>query len=425
LKRHISLYYGSIDFKSGINLFCSIIFSLLIPRKLLQRRLNNTLSYHFKSSVGYYSLSSARGGIGALLKSLNQSGPDSEVIISAFTCLAVPTGIISAGFKPVYVDCSVDDINNTVDAIISKITAKTKVIIVQHTMGLAVDVGLLKERIRGTRILIFEDCALSLGTKIDDVILGSCGDATIISMELSKFISTGWGGIIVINNKILDNEFSLFYNGISAQSRYSSFKCALQTLLSSISYHYVIYNFIGKYILYFGYKWKLFRFSTNNHELKGIVSKNFIEKLGHIQLSFANFQFKRYDKYSFVTNYNYKTIKLELERQGYFVFNSSMENWCPVSPRIPLMVNNPMKASDFFASCGIEIGMWFDGPLTPTPDSKIFRYEKYQYPNANFISSHIINFPCHSGILKKDLDMIIASIVDFKFQNPESISLDR
>ncbi len=425
MKKHISLFYGSIDFKSGINLFCSIIFSFFIPRKLLQRRLNNKLSFHFKNSLGYYSFSSARGGIGAILKSLNQSRQDPEVIISAFTCLAVPTGIISAGFKPVYVDCSVGNINNSVDAIISKITVKTKVIIVQHTMGLAVDVCLLKERIRGTGILIFEDCALSLGTKIDGVLLGSCGDATIISMELSKFISTGWGGIIIINNEILDKKFRLFYEGISVQSRYSSMKDALQTLLSSFSYTHFLYNYFGKYILYFGYKWKLFRVSTPKHELNGIVSKNFIEKLGHIQLCFINYQFKRYKEYAAVTNYNYKSIKLELERQGFFVFNSFGENGYSVSPRIPVMVNNPKKAIDFFSRYGIEIGVWFDGPLTPTPDSKMFRYEKHEYPNANFISSHIINFPCHSGILQKDLDMIIASIVDFKFQNPESISIDR
>lgn len=424
MKRHISLYYGSVDFKSGISLFCSLIFSFLIPRKLHQKRLNVTLRGLFKRSIGSYSFTSARAGIGALLKSLNQNSLDSEVIISAFTCLAVPTGIISAGFKPVYVDCNADDLNNSVDAIINKITAKTKVIIVQHTMGLVIDVVLLKEKIRGMDILIFEDCALSLGTKIDDVILGSSGDATIISMELSKFISTGWGGIVVINNKLLDNKFRLFYKGVYEQSRYSSFKWAIQTLLSSISYNTIIFNFIGKYILYFGYKWKLFRISTNKSELKGVVSNNFIQKLGLIQLCFANFQLKRFDEYSFKSNYNYNRIKLELVKHGYFVFSSFNGNVFSVTPRVPLMVSNPSKAINFFDSCGIEIGVWFDGPLTPTPESSIFGYEKSKFPNANFISSHIINFPCHSGIGKRDLDLIIASIDEFKIQNPDSISIE-
>ena len=421
MKRYISLYYGSIDFKSGIYLFVSILFALFASRKVHQRRLNETLKTHFKRSVGFYSLTSARGGIGALLKSLNLGNQNYEVIVSAFTCLAVPTGIISAGFKPVYVDCGREDINNPVDAIISKISVNTKVIIVQHTMGLATDIFRLKERLRDSDILIIEDCALSLGTKIDDVILGSYGDAAIISLELSKFISTGWGGIVVINNELLDKKFRLYYNGICPQSRSSSLKWSMQTLLSGISYNPLIYNLIGKYILYFGYKWQFFRVSTSREELKGLVSNRFIEKLGPIQLSFANFQFKRFNKYSRVTNSNYNRIKLELERQGYLVFCSSKEGVYSVTPRISLMVNNPVKAINFFSNCGIEVGVWFDGPLTPIPDSKMFKYEKSKYPNANFISGHIINFPCHSGVGERDLDFIIASIVNFKIQHPESI----
>jgi perosamine synthetase len=406
---------------SGVSLLMSIFLSFIRPRKAFEFGLNRVIKKLFKYSRGSYSFTSGRGGIGALLKSLNQGEEDSEVIISAFTCLAVPTGIISAGFKPIYVDCDLNDINASVDAIIRSITDKTKVIIVQHTMGLATDVVLLKEKIKGSGILIFEDCALALGTTIDNVILGSFGDATIISLELSKFITTGWGGIIVINNEILDERFRVFYDNVSVQSRYSSFKTAFQTLLSGISYNYFIYHLFGKYILYFGYKWKIFNISTPEDQLKGKVAENFIEKLGNIQLCYAKFQFKRFTDYAVVTNYNYERIRSELIRHGYFVFTPSMSNSFAVSPRIPLLVNDPKKAIDFFSLYGIEIGVWFDGPLTPTPDSNFFRYEKYKYPNANFISSRVINFPCHSGIGKRDLDIIIASIVDFKMQNPESI----
>lgn len=421
MRRYISLYYGSVDFRSGVFLFVSMFMSFFRRREALEIGLNRETKELFKFSKGSYTFTSARGGLGSLLKSLKQGEEDLEVIISAFTCLAVPTGIISAGFKPVYVDCDLDDINASVEAITRNITDKTKVIIVQHTMGLALDIGLLKEKIKGSGIFLFEDCALSLGTTIDDVILGSFGDAAIISLELSKFITTGWGGIIVINNELLDGRFRIFYDEISVQSRYSSLKAACQTLISGISYNYFVYHLFGKYILYFGYNWNIFRVSTPRDEIKGKVSNNFLEKLGNIQLCYAKFQFKRFIEFAIVTNYNYERIRSELKRHGYFVFTPFVPNNFAVSPRVPVMVNDPQKAIDFFAHYGIEIGLWFDGPLTPAPDSEIFRYEKYKYPNANFISSRVINFPCHSGIGKRELRMIISSIADFKRQNPESI----
>ena len=52
-------------------------------------------------------------------------------------------------------------------------------------------------------ILVVEDCSLSIGTKKKDKLLGITGDAAIFSLELSKTISVGWGGILIINNKNL------------------------------------------------------------------------------------------------------------------------------------------------------------------------------------------------------------------------------
>ena len=61
-------------------------------------------------------------------------GSEDEVIVSAFTCSAVTYSIILTGAKVVYVDIN-NDLTMNKNALLSAITSKTKVLIVQNTFG--------------------------------------------------------------------------------------------------------------------------------------------------------------------------------------------------------------------------------------------------------------------------------------------------
>ncbi|MEK9702296.1 MAG: DegT/DnrJ/EryC1/StrS family aminotransferase, partial [Deltaproteobacteria bacterium] len=53
------------------------------------------------------------------------------------------------------------------------------------------------------KLFLLEDCALSLGSKINGITLGNFGDAALFSTDHSKPINTIIGGLIYSNNKNL------------------------------------------------------------------------------------------------------------------------------------------------------------------------------------------------------------------------------
>lgn len=101
-----------------------------------------------------------------------------------------------SGSKPIIVDVDKIDFNVTYEEIKIKINDKTKAIIVPHTFGVPADVISLKK----LGIPIIEDCAQSLGSKINNIHTGQFGDLAIFSFYASKMITTGEGGMLVSKN---------------------------------------------------------------------------------------------------------------------------------------------------------------------------------------------------------------------------------
>ncbi len=75
-------------------------------------------------------------------------GDGDEVLVQAFTCVAVPNSVRWTSAKPVYVDIdNTYNIDPSDDA--QKITPKTKAIIVQHTFGTPADMdAIISLRVR-------------------------------------------------------------------------------------------------------------------------------------------------------------------------------------------------------------------------------------------------------------------------------------
>jgi dTDP-4-amino-4,6-dideoxygalactose transaminase len=145
-----------------------------------------------------YLLDSGRSALYFLLSAL-EIGIGDEVIMPAFTCLAVANPVQWSGATPIYVDAEINSFNMNLDLLASKITAKTKVIIAQHTFGRPVDMQRLQMIVGERKILIIEDCAHSLGGVQQGKKLGNIGDAAILGFGIDKAISGVRGGGVVID----------------------------------------------------------------------------------------------------------------------------------------------------------------------------------------------------------------------------------
>ena len=121
-----------------------------------------------------------------------------EVIVQAFTCLAVPEVVIWCGAKPVYLDID-ESLNLDIRLLEKSISSKTRIIIVQHTFGIPAKIDMIKKIAQKHNIILIEDCAHSLGAKYNSQKIGTFGDAAFFSFGRDKVISSVFGGLAFIN----------------------------------------------------------------------------------------------------------------------------------------------------------------------------------------------------------------------------------
>lgn len=126
-----------------------------------------------------------------------------EVIMPSFTIISCGQAIVKMGATPVLVDCDYDTFNMKVEDIESKITEKTKAIMIVHIYGLPVDVDPVLDLAKKYNLKIIEDAAEMHGQLYKGKMCGSFGDISIFSFYPNKHITTGEGGMVLMDEDIL------------------------------------------------------------------------------------------------------------------------------------------------------------------------------------------------------------------------------
>ena len=154
----------------------------------------------FGAVVGWTYVKSTSSGSAALLVALLSLGvsADDEVIVPTYVCKSVMNTVLSLGAK-----CVLCDIGShwtmTSESVESKITERTKAIVLVHIFGIEAD----SESLRSTGIPIIEDCCQALGQTSEGSWIGGRGDVAVYSFHPTKCLSAGEGGIIATNNPSL------------------------------------------------------------------------------------------------------------------------------------------------------------------------------------------------------------------------------
>lgn len=412
-KRNVSLYYGSISFEKSFQFLLIWLTTPFVKAEVRRNKLAEIIKRDFfPNSDGVYSFGSARSSLTSCLMAAG-IGKGDEVLLSSFTCLAVPFGIIASGATPIYTDINPDTLNVETEAIINSFSLKVRAIVVQHTLGKSAPIKAIIEFARTKNLLVIEDCALSIGTKIDDNFLGSFGDASIFSMELSKTISVGWGGVLVVNCKKLNNSVMNFYNKLPEPGRTAANRDFIQTVLSSWAYHPKLFNWFGKYIIFVGYLFGFFRRSTPLWEFQGVIIPGRIFKLGGIQAGLASKQWSEFHTITQACRDNAKVLCNLLEDLNIPVLGKEERDEYQIPPRVSFLTSKRSNIIKYFHENGIELGQWFDGPLSPVPSNPIFNYCEGTYTFAEFVAERIVNIPCHLRISKRDLEHIRKTLIAY------------
>lgn len=123
---------------------------------------------------------------------------DGEVIVPSFTFISTANVVILAGNKPVFAEIEDESYGLDPEDVKEKITKKTKAIVPIHYGGAPCKgIKALKEIAEDNKIILIEDAAESLGSKIKGKMVGTFGHSSMFSFCQNKIITAGEGGTIV------------------------------------------------------------------------------------------------------------------------------------------------------------------------------------------------------------------------------------
>ncbi len=130
-------------------------------------------------------------------------GPGDEVIMPALTIISCAAAVVRAGAVPVLVDCDPDTWNMDVDQVEAGITPHTKAIMAVHIYGLPVDMDPVLKMAQKHGLKVIEDAAEAIGQTYRQRPCGSFGDISILSFYPNKHVTTGEGGMVLTDNRVL------------------------------------------------------------------------------------------------------------------------------------------------------------------------------------------------------------------------------
>ena len=148
-------------------------------------------------------------------------GPGDEIIGPTLTYIASANAIKYCQVTPVFVDSDPVTWNMDPKEIESKITPRTKGIMVVHLYGQPCDMDPINEIAKRHGLFVLEDAAEALGASYKGKPVGSLGDCATFSFFGNKTLTTGEGGMISTGSAALAEKMRLYRGqGMDPNRRY-------------------------------------------------------------------------------------------------------------------------------------------------------------------------------------------------------------
>jgi dTDP-4-amino-4,6-dideoxygalactose transaminase len=334
-------------------------------------------------------------------------GQDDEVILPGFTCAVVVNAVRFTGARPVYADIELSRLGADVEQIRKAISDKTKAIVVHHLFGIPCDIEPALELGRATGIPIIEDAAMAMGGRFKDRLLGTFGQASILSCERNKMISTGNGGILLVNNEKTGQAVAKQYECLSypasgyARLSMQAWLCIFLNDSPFLGYPYgKVIRQIKKVRRTLGKPW---HFECEGHdsnimyadEFAGIRPEGYPWKMcGELTWLLLR-QFRRLDEQVRHRCELAAELQHVLTRKGAAAPRIDWGTMQPAWLRFPFWVDDPDRWRTRLQRLGIECGNWFEGPVHPAEccDNPWFCYEAGTCPQGEWLGKRILNIP--------------------------------
>ena len=170
------------------------------------------LEERFAALLGMKHAQAVTSGTAALHTAIGAVNPDpgDEIITTPLTDMGTVIGIIYQNAIPIFADVEPGGYHLDPDSVAREITPRTKAIIVVHLWGMAARMDEFLALGREHGIPIIEDCAQAYLTEYKGKLVGTMGRAGCFSLQQSKHMTCGDGGLMVTNDDDLADRAKLF-----------------------------------------------------------------------------------------------------------------------------------------------------------------------------------------------------------------------
>lgn len=126
--------------------------------------------------------------------------PGDEVIMPPYTFIATASAALAFGAIPVFVDIEEDTLAIDPGKVEAAITPKTRAIVAVHIGGAPANLSELSKIARKHGLALIEDAAQAVGATWEGQGVGAIGDIGTFSLQSSKNLNCGEGGILLTNH---------------------------------------------------------------------------------------------------------------------------------------------------------------------------------------------------------------------------------
>ena len=305
-------------------------------------------------------------------------GDSDEVILPSISFVAAGSAIAHSGAKPVFCDVDEHTMNPKAEHIETKITERTKAVIIMHYGGMPAPMDEIIELVRSKNIFLIEDSACSVASLYKGKACGTFGDIGTWSFDAMKILVTGDGGMLYVKDAEMGKR--------------------------------------AEHLLYLG-----------------LMSKSGLEKTGSVDEKWWEFDISCYGRRSIMNDIT-ATIGLEqLKKLSSFInrrrnvhirYNAGLKDlaWIKLPPEVPeycessyyfYWIQTELGIRDKLAHYLRDQGIYTTFRYFPLHRVKYFNSDAV-LPNSEKATDSTLCIPMHHSLSNGEVDMIIECIHSFK-----------
>lgn len=358
-----------------------------------------------------------RSALHALLSGMGWQ--DREIVVPAYTCVVVPHAVTLSGNRARFVDSGNDHFNVTPESLAAGIGPDTAMTVLTPIFGYELDRrGCEKEiRTRAPNSMILYDLAHGFGVEDRQGRLSDNGDAALFGLGASKYISSLYGGMILLRDQAIWEQVRSYRDRMYATAGLS---LSVARFIYGLSIWAAFREPALSLVHFLEHKTALLhRFTEDMYGKRGpSLPDDFQVMPTTMQARLGLRQLDRYDDIEaarWATSHRYEYL---LRAEGFPVFDSGQGT---TFSQFPMPVADRGAVVRASLARGVQLGIIVDYCCPSLPG---YEAAPGAFPNACWYGDHMVNLPNWPGLGPKGVQKVVDVLCRVRESNPTAFVVD-